>query len=212
MTKVLIVDDHAVVRAGVRQILAAHDGFQCGEAATAAQAFAQLQKEQWDVMVLDLHLPDKTGIDVLELMTTLHPTVAVLVFSMSPAERYALQVMHAGAKSYLQKDAAPDELVTAIRTVATGVKHLPDDLLDVLLAPGEATDSARHSVLSNSEREIFQKICEGKTLTSIGKEMGLTLKTVSRNRIAILQKMNMQSNADLICYAYKQNLIPHQTE
>jgi two-component system invasion response regulator UvrY len=209
MTKILVVDDHAVVRAGIQHFLADVQGFHiAGEAGTAAEAIRAVRAEDWDIVVLDIGMPDKSGVEVLKQIKREKPTLPVLILSMHPENRYAVQIMRSGASGYVQKEALATELVTAIRTIVGGHKYISHAVAELLtMDPDKDGNKPLHETLSAREYEIFYKISVGDGVTKIADDLCLSVKTISTYRARILQKMNMTSNADIIYYAIKENLI-----
>lgn len=209
MTKILVVDDHAVVRAGVQHFLAEIPDMQvAGEAATAAEAIRMVRAEEWDVVVLDIGMPDKSGVEVLEQIKREKPQLPVLILSMHPENRYAVRILRSGASGYVQKEALATELVDAIRTIVSGHKYISHAVAELLTMDPEAdTDKPLHEMLSVREYEIFCRLSRGESATNIAECLCLSVKTVSTYRTRILQKMNMSTNADIIYYAIKEKLI-----
>ncbi len=209
MIRVLVVDDHAVVRRGVRQILAdASDLTVAGEAATGEEALRALREGPWDVVLLDLSLADRSGFDLLKQIKAAYPGLAVLVLTMHAEEQYALRVLRAGASGYLTKESAPDLLVSAIRKVARGGKYLSPSLAEVLASRlGDDYERAPHEILSDREFQVLCLMAAGKGLTEIARELIVSVKTVSTHRARILQKMHLKNNAELIAYALRHKLI-----
>lgn len=208
MTRVLLVDDHAVVRRGVRDILTEALGkVAFGEAGKPSEALEKLQKESWDVVVLDISLPGRGGVDALRDMKRLRPTVPVLVLSMHAEEHYALRALRAGAAGYVNKEGAAEELAGAVRKVLTGGTHVSARLAETL-AKGLRNDSSRapHELLSDRELEVMRGIAAGRTVKEISARLALSEKTISTYRTRLLEKMQMHSNAELIQYALREGL------
>jgi two-component system, NarL family, invasion response regulator UvrY len=209
MTRVLLVDDHAVVRRGVRHILTEALGdVSFGEAGKPSEALEKLEHETWDVVVLDISLPGRGGVDALRDMKRLRPKVPVLVLSMHPEEHYALRALRAGAAGYVNKEGAAEELAGAVRKVLTGGTHVSARLAETL-ANNLRTGSSRpiHDLLSDRELEVLRGLAAGKTVKEISAELALSEKTVSTYRTRLLEKMQMRSNADLIQYALHEGLV-----
>jgi two-component system, NarL family, invasion response regulator UvrY len=209
MSRVLIADDHAVVRAGLRQFLEADSTMaQIGEAATGSETLDQLRKESWDLVLLDIHMPDRSGIDILRNIQSSHPGVRVLVMSGLPEQQYAINVLRAGASGYLSKDCAPEELMKAVRTVLSGRRYVSSAVAEILVSDldGDA-DKPMHARLSTREFQIFCKIAAGRGVSEIANELSLSVKTVSTYRSRILEKMNFHANADITSYALRNGLI-----
>jgi two-component system invasion response regulator UvrY len=209
MIKILVVDDHAVVRAGVHYFIADIPNMQIGgEAATAEEAIRLIRSQEWDIVLLDIAMPDKSGVEVLKQIKREKPELPVLILSMHPENRYAVQMLRSGAGGYVQKEALATELVTAINTILRGHKYISPGVAELLTADIN-TDGQKplHETLSAREYEIFCKLSQGEGVTKIADTLCLSVKTVSTYRTRILQKMNMTNNADIIYYAIKENLI-----
>jgi two-component system invasion response regulator UvrY len=210
MIKILVVDDHAVVRAGVQFFLADIPDMQiAGEAATAQEAIRLIRSRDWDIVLLDIAMPDKSGVEVLKQIKREKPDLPVLMLSMHPENRYAVQILRSGASGYVQKEALATELVNAIHTILRGHKYISPAVAELLTMDPSTTDVDKplHELLSAREYQIFYKLGQGEGVTRIADELCLSVKTVSTYRSRVLEKMNMQSNADIIYYAIKQNLI-----
>ncbi len=209
MSRVLIADDHAVVRAGFRQFLEADSSITViGEAATGSETLDQLRKQAWDMVLLDIHMPDRSGLDILRHIQTGHPSVKVLVMSGLPEQQYAVNVLRAGASGYLSKDSAPEELMKAVRTVLAGRRYVSAALAEMLAADlGGDPDKPMHARLSTREFQIFCKLAAGRGVSDIALELSLSVKTVSTYRSRILEKMNFRANADITSYALRNGLI-----
>jgi DNA-binding NarL/FixJ family response regulator len=209
MTKILVVDDHAVVRAGIQFFLADIPDFQVGgEAGTASDAIRMVRNEDWDIVVLDIGMPDKSGVEILKQMKREKPKLPVLILSMHPENRYAVQIMRSGASGYVQKEALATELVGAIRTIIGGHKYISHAVAELLTQdPDKDAEKPLHETLSAREYDIFYKLAAGVSVTKIADDLCLSVKTISTYRARILEKMNMASNADIIYYAIKENLI-----
>lgn len=208
--KILIVDDHAIFRAGLRQLLMeemadAH----IEEAGSAASAMEKVRNKAWDILLLDINLTDRNGIDVLKNIRQGNNNTPVLMLSMFSEEQYAIRALRAGASGYLTKDASPDVLVEAIRNIARGGKYISNSLAETmamhLMEP--ALQESPHKMLSDREYDIFIKLASGNTVSEIAEQLLLSVKTVSTYRARILKKMNMKNNAELMQYAFLNNLI-----
>ncbi len=208
MTRVLIADDHALFRAGLRQFLAQSlTPADIGEAATGSETLSQLQQQTWDLLFLDINMPDRSGLDILRHVRSSHPETRVLVLSGYPERQYALNVLRAGASGYIAKDCAPEELLKAARTVLQGRRYVSDSLAELLLIDLEDGGKPLHSLLSEREFQIFGKLAAGHSVSDIGRELCLSVKTVSTYRTRILEKMHMKNNADLTSYALRNEII-----
>jgi two-component system invasion response regulator UvrY len=209
-TRVAVVDDHELVRIGLKQIIEAQPDFTwVGDAATGKDALEVLRSKPCDVLLLDLSLPDMSGLDVLRRIKSHHETVATLVLSAFPEKQYGLNVLRAGASGFVTKTAAPDELCRAIRAAARGGSYVSPELAEVLVSgmQGPTGNEPPHAALSEREFQIFCKLAEGQSVTEIGQALFLSVKTVSTYRTRILEKMGMKSNADMTYYAIKNQLV-----
>jgi DNA-binding NarL/FixJ family response regulator len=209
MIRVLIADDHAVVRQGLKQILGGTpEMLVAGEATNGQEVLDKVRAETWDVVVLDISMPDRSGLDVLKQLRSERPKLPVLVLSMHSEDQYAVRVLKAGASGYLTKDSAPDELVKAIRKVVSGGRYVSSFLAEKL-AFEIGTDSSRlpHETLSDREFQVLRLIAAGKSVTEIAAELYLSPKTVSTYRARLLQKMNLGTTAELMHYAMQNHLI-----
>jgi len=208
MIKILIVDDHPIVRRGLKQVIVEeHDMEVVAEAENAQEAFAFVRKSNCDVVILDISMPGMSGLDVLRQLRYEYPKLPVLILSVHSEEQYALRVIKAGASGYLTKDSAPDALVKAIRKVASGGKYVSPYLAERLVCDLEASEKPLHEKLTVREFQILCMIASGKPVKEIAGELCLSAKTVSTYRIRTLQKMQMKSNAELVGYAVKNKLI-----
>lgn len=209
MLRILITDDHAVVRRGLKQVLEEEfDQVVFGEAQNTREMLEHLQKKAWDVVILDITLPGRSGLEVLGELKLTHPNLPVLVLSMHPEDQYGIRVLKSGASGYMTKESAPDEIVMAIRKVLRGGKYVSPSLAERLAFNLEVNgEKPLHEALSDREYEVMLMIASGKTLTEIAQKLDLSIKTVSTYRTRILEKMKMQNNAELIRYAIKNQLV-----
>jgi DNA-binding NarL/FixJ family response regulator len=209
LIKILVVDDHAVVRRGLREILAETSDLHVGgEAGNVAEVMEKVQAERWDVVVLDVGLAGRSGLDLIPEIRKMRPEARVLVLTMFSEEQYAVRAIRAGAAGFLTKESAPDKLVDAVRRVASGGRFISPELAETLasMVAGEAAGKP-HEQLSNREFEILKMIGSGKTVSQVADELGLSVKTVSTHRTRILKKMDMKTNAELTHYAVKNSLV-----
>jgi two-component system invasion response regulator UvrY len=210
MIRVLIADDHAVVRKGLKQILTeTSDIVVAGEAHNGQEVLNKVRKSSdWDVVILDITMPGTSGLDILKEMKHEHPKLPVLVLSIHPEDQYAMRVLKSGASGYLTKESAPEELVKAIRKVATGGKYVTPGMAEKLLFDlGSDPEKPLHENLSDREYQVMCLITSGKTVKEIAKEMSLSIKTISTYRTRILEKMRMKTNAELIHYGIRNRLV-----
>jgi two-component system, NarL family, invasion response regulator UvrY len=208
MLSVLIVDDHPVVRQGLQQILAEEfPDAEFGEAGDSAEALAHTGKRVWDIIILDISIPGRSGLDVLKEILRQRPATRVLILTMYPEEQYATRFLRAGACGYMTKDRARSELVRAFRKVLAGGKYVSPLLAEKIAAGKSGPADRRHETLSDRELKVMLSLASGKRLTDIAGEMNLSIKTVSTYKHRILEKMQMKVNADLTRYAIEHNLI-----
>jgi two-component system invasion response regulator UvrY len=207
--KLLIVDDHAIVREGLKQIVAdTEDIVISGYAKTGFDAINLARRSGCNVMLLDISLPDRNGIEVLKQMRKEFPNLAVLMFSMHREDQYAIRSLKAGAAGYLNKQSAPSDLVIAIRQVASGKKYISAALAqDLANQVGEGHEMALHATLSDREYQTLTLIASGKSVSEIAAELTLSVKTISMYRSRLLQKMKLKHNAELTHYAIKNHLV-----
>ena len=209
MISILIADDHAILRRGLKEILRGEfESATFDEAGTAQQVLAQVHSRVWDLVILDISMPGRSGLDLLRDLQQLRPELPVLVLSMHPEDQYATRVLKAGAAGYMNKETAPTELVKAVRKVLAGGRYVSAGLAEKLAADLSA-DAARlpHEKLSHREFEVLRMIASGKTVSQIAEELHLSVTTVSTHRARILEKMGMTNNAELMRYALHNRLI-----
>jgi len=209
MIKVVVVDDHAVVREGLKRIISENPGMAVtGEAGDGNEAIRVIQSEPCDVVLLDITMPDKSGLDVLKQLHAESPRLPVLVLSMHSEDQYAVRVLRAGAAGYLTKESAPAKLVQAIRKVVRGGKYVTSTLAEKLVVGLDSDPSkAPHQILSDREYQVLCLIASGKTVSQIAEELALSVKTISTYRVRMLEKLNMKNNAELTRYAIKDGLV-----
>lgn len=209
MIRVAIVDDHAIVRAGLRQYLEEHIDIKvAGEAATGREAQELVRKGGIDVMLMDLSMPDQSGIDVLGAIKARAPEVGILILSGYPEEHYATSLLKQGASGYLNKECDPSEIVTAVRTIARGRRYITPAVAELLADQlGGDADKSPHELLSERELQVFLRLARGETIGHIADSLALSVKTVSTYRTRVMEKMRLESNSDLTYYALKNGLI-----
>ena len=209
--RLLIADDHQIVRAGLAQFIAEQDDMLIAAEAGSGDEVIRLVREQaFDVILMDISMPDKNGIDTLRIVRQMHPDLPVLMLSGYPEQHYAVNLLRAGASGYLAKDAPPEEMIRAIRVVARGRRYLSEtaaELVSLELARPEGSAKPIHEALSEREFQVFRKLAAGQNATAIGAELNLSVKTVSTYRSRVLEKLNLKTNADLTYYAIKNALI-----
>ena len=205
--RILIADDHPIFRAGLKETLAKDPGVESiGEADDGHKAVELARKKRWDVVVLDIMMPGRDGLEVLQELRRERPKLPVLILSAHPEDQLALRLLKAGAAGYLTKEKAPEVLLTAIRKVVSGGKYINESLAEKVIF-GFESEKLPHVTLSNREYQVVRMIASGKTVQEIGKELFLSVRTVSTYRARILEKMNMNTNAEIIRYAVDHKLI-----
>ena len=209
MLRILLADDHAVVRQGVKQILMeAFAQATFGEAQNAHELLALVAQERWDIVVLDLAMPGGNGLEALKQIKHEHPQLPIMVLSMYPEDQYAVRTIRAGAAGYLNKESAPEELVLAIRKVLRGGEYISSSVADELvLHARHEDDQPVHKQLSDREYQVLCLIAAGKEVKEISTELSLSAKTISTYRARLLEKMNMKTNAELTHYAIQNSLV-----
>ena len=206
--KIMLVDDHAIVRVGLKQMLTdAFDQFDVTEVGTGQEAIAKAQDTSWDLVILDINLPDTNGLDVLKKLKTISASLPVVVLSFHPEEQYAVRAMKGGASAYVTKDTAPQELATAIKTVLDGHQYVTPSLAERLESmPSQAAGKALHTLLSDRELQVLSMIGSGKSVTEIATALNLSVKTVSTYRMRLLSKLQLKTTSALIRYALTHHL------
>jgi two-component system invasion response regulator UvrY len=206
--KILIVDDHAVIHQGLKRILDDEfEGATFGEARHSQEALDLVSRERWDLVILDVDLPGRGGLDVLRQMRAEHPKLPVLMFSMHSEEQFAVRALKAGASGYVTKDSASERLVEAIRKAIRGGRYVSAALAEKLAADlSRDVSPVSHEILSDREFEVMRMIAEGKTTTAIADLLSLSVKTVSTYRARILEKLQLETTSELIRYAIDHGL------
>jgi two-component system, NarL family, invasion response regulator UvrY len=209
MLRILLADDHAVVRRGVKQILVeAFPQAVFGEVQNALELLNLIGKEHWDIVMLDLNMPGGTGLEALKQIKQAHPQLPVLILTMFPEDQYAVRTIRAGAAGYLNKESAPEELVQAIQKILRGGKYISAAVADELVLYAlDEDDQPLHKHLSDREYQVLCLIASGKEVKEISIELALSAKTISTYRTRILEKMNMKTNAELTHYAIHNGLV-----
>jgi DNA-binding NarL/FixJ family response regulator len=211
MIKVLIVDDHAIVRRGLKELLTEEPDISVFEAGDGETASEQIRKERWDLIVLDLDLPGKSGLQLLEEVKRDSRSIPVLVLSVYSEEQFAVRTLRAGAAGFMSKDAAAEDLILAIRRILGGGKHISQTAAELLLSQATPDSDARtspHEKLSDREFQILRLFGSGKTVSVIARELSISIPTVSTYRARILEKMKLKTTAELIRYAVQNRLVP----
>lgn len=208
MIRVLIADDHAIMRGGLKELLTRNlPGFECGEAKDAEEVLAQVREHRWDLLILDITMPGRSGLDVLADLKLLRPELPALVLSMLPEDQFGKRVFKAGASGYLNKGSAPEELIRAIRRILGGGRYVSPTLAEHFVSDFQGnTDRSPHETLSPREFEILVMIGSGKRVSQIAEVLHLSGTTVSTYRARILEKMHLTTTAELIRYTVRNNL------
>lgn len=209
MHKVVICDDHAIVRRGLKEILAETPDISIiGEAGNWHELYSVLAQNEVDLVLLDISMPDRNGLDILKQLRVERPALKVLMLSMYPEEQYAIRALRAGASGYMTKESALEELVKAVRKVSRGGKYVSSSMSDKLISDvGSPTDELPHEALFDREFQVLCMIATGKSLTEMANELSISVKTVSTYRTRILEKMKLKNNAELTSYALKQHVV-----
>ena len=209
MIRVLIADDHTVVRRGLKQILL--EGFPSAyveEVPDAEELIKKIVQAEWDVVISDLSMPGRSGLEALQQIKQIQPKLPVLILSIHPEDQYAIRVLKAGAAGYLSKDMAPDELVNAVQRVMLGKKYITASIAEKLASVlDQDANKALHEYLSDREFSVLKLLAAGKSVSEIAESLFLSVTTVSTYRTRIMTKMNMKSNADLTLYAVENKLL-----
>ncbi len=209
MIKVLITDDHPVVRQGIRQILSEYADIEVvDEAGQGSELLDQVMNNDYDVVLLDISMPGKSGLELLKDLKVLRPELAVLILSVHPEAQYAIRALKSGASGYLPKSTLPDELIKAIRKVAVGKKYITPSLAEIIATDFDQTDEKPvYQNLSDREFEVLCQLASGKSLKEIGEELSLSAKTISTYRERILDKLGLKSTAEIIRFAIQEGLV-----
>jgi two-component system, NarL family, invasion response regulator UvrY len=209
MLRILIADDHAIVRKGLRQILSEHyPTAEIEEADDAESTILKVLSGKWDVVISDMNMPGRSGLDVLHQIKQTNPKLPILIMSMYSEDQYALRVLKAGASGYLSKETIHDDIIKAIEAVLTGRKFITPAIAEKLADSLDSrTSSKQHETLSDREFDVLKLLASGKTVSEIGEQLSLSPTTVSTYRSRIMDKMQTQSNADLTRYALENGLI-----
>lgn len=209
MIKIIIADDHIIIRAGIKQLLeGAHDMVVAGEASDGQKLIQEIQKNHYDVIVIDISMPGRNGIEIIKQIRASGDKTPILALSYYPEEQFAIRVLKAGACGYMNKDVQPEELVEAIYKVARGGTYVSPAVAEKLAMNINMTqETSPHESLTDREYEVFLKIAGGMTVSEIADEMFLSVKTVSTYRARILEKLNLKNNAEITYYAIRNNLI-----
>jgi DNA-binding NarL/FixJ family response regulator len=207
--EVLIADDHAIIRDGLRKILAdTYDLEVTGEAANGSAVMEQVRARDWDLLVLDISMPGRNGLELIKLVKAERPKLPILIFSMHPEEQYAVRAIRAGAAGYISKEGDTDMLLPAMRKVVGGGMFISPKVAELLAGDiSPQSQNLPHTLLTDREFDVFRRIVQGVALTAIAEELSLSVKTVSTHKTHILAKMNMSTQVDLVRYAIDQKLV-----
>ncbi|MBK7648627.1 MAG: response regulator transcription factor [Betaproteobacteria bacterium] len=207
-TQVLLADDHAIIRDGLKQILSDTDDLVVsGEAANGNELMHLVRERNWGVLVLDISMPGRSGLDLIRMVKDEKPTLPILILSMHHEEQYAVRAIHAGASGYLTKESDSEILVAAIRRVAAGGVYISEKVAELMVRGiRPIVETLPHDLLSDREYQVFNMLVKGTGLTEIGLELSLSVKTISTHKTHILQKMNLANTGELIRYAITHGL------
>jgi len=208
MIKILIADDHAVVRKGLKQILLEeYPSAKIGEVSDAESLLAEITKDNWNIVICDMNMPGRSGLDALTQIKQIAPQLPVLIMSMYPEDQYALRVLKAGASGYLGKDNIHDDIIKAVQTLQLGKKFITPTIAEKLAnALGQDTSLQPHELLSDREFDVFKQLASGNAVSDIAVQLSLSATTVSTYRSRIMEKMQMRTNAELTRYAIEKKL------
>ncbi len=206
--EILVADDHAIIRNGLKKILEDTDDLiVTGEAADGVSTLQRVRERDWDLVVLDLSMPGRNGIELIKLLKAERPKLKILIFSMHPEEQYAVRAIRAGASGYLSKEEDSDLFLPAIRRVASGGMFISPKVAELLAQDVSHASTSSYSTLSNREFEVLVRIVRGVSLTDISKEFSLSVKTISTHKTHIMTKLGVSSQADLVRYAIEHKLL-----
>lgn len=207
--KVLVADDHSVVRDGIKKVIKSnYSNVQFGEASCATEILQFIQKSDWNLVMVDINMPGRNGLEVLKEIKEIHPEIPVIIFSMYPEDQFAVRSIKAGASAYLSKDISSDELAKAISFVLKGGTYFTPSLTELLAYEiRHGQEKPIHEALSDREYHVFLLIATGKNVSAIANELSLSVKTISVYRANILKKMNLKNNSEITYYAFKHNLV-----
>ena len=209
MLRILIADDHTMIRVGLKQVLLkSFSNAEIGEAESAEQALEEIRGKEWDLVVMDISMPGRSGLDILKDVHLARPGLPVLIMSMHGEDQFALRVLKSGAAGFISKHSAPEELVGAIQKILSGGKYVSKTIAEkVIFELGKENGKAPHERLSDREFQVMCMFAQGKVNKQVASELSLSVKTVSTYRTRILEKMSMQTNAELTRYAIKNGLV-----
>ena len=210
-TKILIADDHSVVRNGIiKSLTSSFPNTEFGEAGNAIEVLRIINQAKWNLVILDINMPGRSGMDVLKEIKANYPSIPVIIFSMYPEDQFAIRAMRAGASAYLSKDISSKELQKAIKEILNGERYFTPSIVALMtneLRDNNNNNKHPHELLSDREHQVFLLIASGKNVSDIARELSLSVKTISVYRSIILKKMNLKNNAEITHYAFKHNLV-----
>ena len=206
---IIITDDHEIIREGLKKIISKHDDLKIvAEAASVAELEKSLENNRAELVILDISLPDKSGLDFVKDLKSRYPEIKVLLFSIYPEEKFAKRAISIGADGYLSKSAKPSEIISAIRKIESGGKYLKSELIEKLFMQSNKTNVVTsHESLSNREFEVLRLLAKGNKITDIAESLGLSVNTIASYKARIQEKLNIKSTADLIRYAIDNDLV-----
>lgn len=208
--KILVADDHSIVRKGlINALMSVFSNAVTGEASNAAEVLHLMNNNVWDLVILDISMPGRSGLEVLKDIKISHPKTPVIIFSMYPEDQFAVRCIKAGASAYLSKDISAKELEKAIAGILRGEPYFTPSVAALLTneLQGNKGEKTLHETLSDREYQVFQSISKGKSVSDIADELNLSVKTISVYRSIILKKMNLKNNSEMMYYAFKNNLV-----
>jgi DNA-binding NarL/FixJ family response regulator len=205
--RILIVDDHAVVRRGVKELLAENREVAVGEASSASDALEQVRRESWDLVILDLHMPGRGGLELLADLRRERPALPLLVLTIYSEDQFAMRALRSGAAGYLTKESAPEQLQEAVRRLLAGGRYVSASLAEKLAGAVGEHPGPPHEQLSNREYQVFERLATGRTVSEVAEELHLSVKTISTYRARILEKLSLRTNAELTLYAMRNQLL-----
>jgi DNA-binding NarL/FixJ family response regulator len=209
LVRILVIDDHEVVRRGVKQILEEQFLYvEVGEADTGAKGIAAVRKESWDLVIVDISLPDRNGLELLHELHTTEPQLPLMVLSLHSEEQYAVRALRTGARAYLAKTTAPEELARAVKQVLSGRRYIPASLGERLAdSLNKSPSGPEHPALSKRELQVLVSLAQGRSVKHIAQSLALSIKTVSTYRARLLDKLQVTNTAELIRYAFDHHLV-----
>mgnify|MGYP000856703947 CR=1 FL=1 len=212
--RILIADDHAIIRNGLSQILDDTDDLEpAGQAANGTELQQQLRSESWDLLILDLSMPGRNGLDLIKVVKADYPKLPILIFTMHQEEQYAVRAIRAGAAGYVTKESDTEVLLSAARKLLGGGVHVSQRVVELLAESVTVKETTQpHTKLSNREFEVFQRIVAGQSLTDIAEQLSLSIKTVSTHKSRLMQKLGIGNQTELIRYASDHGLVDRRPE